>query len=112
MKIEYLFLMIWAIVGCKHETQEQYLLLGAWDSRDQSGLKLIFSENTLKEVYPDRTLQWRYTLKGDTLILLNANTEIQKHIIGKLTDKKLKLKPEKFNQVDIPLMNHVEFFKE
>ena len=112
MKVKYLFLIIWAIVGCNYETQEQDLLLGTWDSRDKSGLKLFFSENTLKEIYPDRTLEWRYNLKGDTLILSNGKTEIQKHVIGNLTSKKLKLKPEKLNQVDIPLMNHIEFFRE
>ena len=112
MKVIYLSLVIWTIVGIKHQVQKQNLLIGAWDSQDRSGLKLFFSENTLKETYPDRMLEWEYRMLEDTLILLNGNAGTQKHIIGELTDKKLKLKPVKLNQVDIPLIDHVEFFRE
>lgn len=113
MKFNFLFLIILGIVSCEqHSIPDQNLLYGEWHSKNQTGLKLLFSDSDLKEVYPNRALLWRYDLKGDTLILSNDNAEIQKHIIETLTEKELKLIPEELNQVDIPLMNHVEFFKE
>ena len=112
MKLKIFFIVAWGMVGCNGQIQEQSLLLGSWDSRDQSGLKLFFSENTLKEIYPDRTFEWNYNLIGDTLILSRSNAETQKHIIGILTDDRLELKPEVSHQVDIPFMDHVRFYKE
>ena len=113
MRISYLILIAILVTSCNNQVQKQDLLYGTWrSSNDQYGLKLIISEDTLKEVYEDRALIWKYELRSDILIIINDKAERQKHLIRKLTNKELDLKPVESFQVNIAWIDMLVFFKE
>lgn len=117
MKYMYYFLLPAILQGCVTTQFDKAELLGEWRG-EQAGntVFLYFSEDivTVNYSWSDTTsrLDWKYSIEGqDTLKLFNTRQGEEFHIISKLTNEQLKLRPIENNQVDIPLIDAITFKK-
>lgn len=111
-----IFGVVILISGCV-EKNNTHTLEGTWQGKLQTGTQvtLNFFKQNLKVITSKNgtsgSNQWQYSLSNDTLILINKNRDVTKHIISKLTDSNLRLVPEIPNQVDIAIIDAIEFSK-